>query len=99
MTDVAEFVATHFADTRIIIAETKDILTQALSSFICNRTMLTALEEMPEASQVTMVKAILRPYENRAWAQSNWMLVCFEYNQRNICICNELGTISKKQIT
>lgn len=22
-----------------------------------------------------MIKAILRPYENRAWAQSNWMLV------------------------
>lgn len=77
LTDVAEFVATHFADSRIIIAETKDTLTQALSSFICNRIMLTALEEMPEISQVSMVKAILRPYENRAWAQSNWMLVRF----------------------
>ncbi len=39
--------------------------------------MLTALEDMPENSQVSMVKAILRPYENRAWAQSNWMLVRF----------------------
>lgn len=77
LAEVAEFVATHFADSRIIIAETKDILTQALSSFICNRTMLTALEAMPEESQVSMVKSILRPYENRAWAQSNWMLVRF----------------------
>ncbi|CAL8088738.1 unnamed protein product [Orchesella dallaii] len=77
LTEVAEFVAKHFADTRIIIAETKDTLTQALSSFICNRTMLTALEQMPSDSQISMVKSILRPYENRAWAQSNWMLVRF----------------------
>lgn len=77
LAEVAEFVATHFTDPRIVIAETKDTLTQALSSFICNRTMLTALEDMPRTSQVTMVKAILRPYENRAWAQSNWMLVRF----------------------
>jgi len=73
--EVAGFVSTHFADSRIVIAETKDTLTQALSSFICNRTMLTALEEMSSDSQKTMVRAILRPYENRAWAQSNWMLV------------------------
>ncbi|CAG7734881.1 unnamed protein product [Allacma fusca] len=75
LADVAEFVATHFADTRIVIAETKDTMTQALSMFICNRTMLTALERMPSESQAIMVRAILRPYENRAWAQSNWMLV------------------------
>ncbi|XP_021964522.1 E3 ubiquitin-protein ligase RNF123 isoform X2 [Folsomia candida] len=75
LSQVAEFVATHFADTRIVIAETKDTLTQALSTFICNRQMLTALEEMPGESQLGMIKAILRPYENRAWAQSNWMLV------------------------
>lgn len=75
LVDVAEFIAVHFADPRIVIAETKDTLTQALSMFICNRTMLTALEAMPHDSQAIMVRAILRPYENRAWAQSNWMLV------------------------
>jgi len=37
--------------------------------------MISALEQMPSDSQLTMIKAILRPYENRAWAQSNWMLV------------------------
>lgn len=43
LSQVAEFVATHFSDARIVIAETKDTLTQALSTFICNRQMLTAL--------------------------------------------------------
>ncbi len=73
--DVAEFVSSHFADTRIVIADAKDTLTQALSMFICNRTMLTALEQMSEGSRTNMIKSILRPYENRAWAQNNWMLV------------------------
>jgi len=41
LSEIAEFVATHFSDSRIVIAETKDTLTQALSTFICNRMMLT----------------------------------------------------------
>lgn len=29
------------------------------------------------SSQLTLVKALLRPYENRAWGQSNWLLLRF----------------------
>lgn len=28
-------------------------------------------------SQISLIKALLRPYENRAWGQSNWLLLRF----------------------
>lgn len=28
-------------------------------------------------SQIALVKSLLRPYENRAWGQSNWLLLRF----------------------
>lgn len=75
LSEVAEFVAIHFTDPRIATADTKDTLTLALSAFICDKKMLTCLEQMSEMSKKRMVKSLLRPYENRAWAQSNWMLL------------------------
>ncbi|XP_067139303.1 E3 ubiquitin-protein ligase RNF123-like [Centruroides vittatus] len=69
------FLAHHFADRRVVNAELKDSLVQALAAYVCHPTTLKALEEMPQKSQTIMVKALLQPYENRAWAQSNWILV------------------------
>nr|QVD39346.1 E3 ubuquitin-protein kinase RNF123 [Schistocerca gregaria] len=73
--DVAEFLCNHFADPRIVNAGSKDTLIQALASFVSQSHTLQCLELVPESSQVKMVKSLLRPYENRAWAQSNWVLL------------------------
>ncbi|XP_075216165.1 E3 ubiquitin-protein ligase RNF123-like isoform X2 [Lycorma delicatula] len=75
--DVGHFLCVHFADPRIVHASSKDTLIQALANFVCNPTTLHILEELSANSQVTMVRGLLRPYENRAWAQSNWILVRF----------------------
>ena len=36
---------------------------------------VTSSLQMCDSSRVNMVRALLRPYEYRAWAQSNWVLV------------------------
>jgi hypothetical protein len=36
---------------------------------------ITSSIHMCGSSRMNMVRALLRPYENRAWAQSNWVLV------------------------
>lgn len=77
LTSVGEFLALHFSDPRIVYADSKDSLIQALAGFVCHQTTLTALENMPEASRQQMVRNLLQPYENRAWAQNNWILVRF----------------------
>lgn len=77
LTSVGEFLALHFCDSRIVYADSKDSLIQALAGFVCHQTTLTALENMPEASRQQMVRNLLQPYENRAWAQNNWILVRF----------------------
>lgn len=38
--------------------------------------MLTLLS-LYQFSQLSLVRALLRPYENRAWGQSNWLLLRF----------------------
>ncbi|KAK3886649.1 hypothetical protein Pcinc_009204 [Petrolisthes cinctipes] len=77
LTNVGEFLALHFCDTRIVYADSKDSLIQALAGFVCHKATLTALENMPLQSRQLMVKNLLQPYENRAWAQNNWVLVRF----------------------
>ncbi|XP_042209259.1 E3 ubiquitin-protein ligase RNF123-like isoform X2 [Homarus americanus] len=77
LTSVGEFLALHFCDSRIVYADSKDSLIQALAGFVCHQTTLTALENMPEGSRKQMVRNLLQPYENRAWAQNNWILVRF----------------------
>ncbi|XP_054715787.1 LOW QUALITY PROTEIN: E3 ubiquitin-protein ligase RNF123-like [Uloborus diversus] len=69
------FLAHHFADERVVNAELKDSLVQALASYVCYPATLQALESMDSESRLTMTKALLQPYENRAWAQSNWILI------------------------
>ncbi|KAJ9584194.1 hypothetical protein L9F63_021458, partial [Diploptera punctata] len=73
--EVSEFLCDHFSDPRIVHANSKDTLIQALANFVCSSNTLIALEKVPYASRMHMVRALLRPYENRAWAQSNWVLV------------------------
>ncbi|XP_066957839.1 E3 ubiquitin-protein ligase RNF123-like isoform X1 [Macrobrachium rosenbergii] len=77
LTEVGEFLALHFCDQRIVYADSKDSLIQALAGFVCNKITLTALENMPRESRIQMVRNLLQPYENRAWAQNNWILVRF----------------------
>ncbi|KAG0728488.1 E3 ubiquitin-protein ligase RNF123 [Chionoecetes opilio] len=77
LTDVGEFLALHFCDARIVYADSKDSLIQALAGFVCHQPTLAALEAMPQHSRRQMVRNLLQPYENRAWAQNNWILVRF----------------------
>ncbi|XP_011189510.2 E3 ubiquitin-protein ligase RNF123 [Zeugodacus cucurbitae] len=73
----AEFLGLHSADPRIILASCKDSLLQALGTLTCHKAGVRALERAPKKSQVALVKSLLRPYENRAWGQSNWLLLRF----------------------
>lgn len=75
LTQYGKFLACHFADPRVVNAELKDSLVQALAAYVCYPTTLQALENMDVQSRTIMAKALLQPYENRAWAQSNWILI------------------------
>ncbi|KAL0100684.1 hypothetical protein PUN28_019225 [Cardiocondyla obscurior] len=75
--NVAEFLCDHFLDPRIVHANSKDVLILALAGFVSNPLMLEALENVPRESRIKIVTSLLKPYENRAWAQSNWVLLRF----------------------
>lgn len=75
--DTAEFLCNHFLDPRIVHANAKDTLILTLAGFVCNPLTLEALENISEESRLKVVSNLLKPYENRAWAQSNWVLVRF----------------------
>lgn len=75
--NVAEFLCEHFLDPRIVHANSKDVLILALAGFVSNPSMLEALENVPRESRIKIVTSLLKPYENRAWAQSNWVLLRF----------------------
>ncbi|EAA15114.4 AGAP009295-PA, partial [Anopheles gambiae str. PEST] len=73
----ANFLAKHLADPRVILASCKDALIQALGSLTCHEAGIRALESASAENQLALVRALLRPYENRAWGQSNWLLLRF----------------------
>lgn len=75
--NAAEFLCDHFLDPRIVHANSKDVLILALAGFVSNPLMLEALENVPRESRIRIVSSLLKPYENRAWAQSNWVLLRF----------------------
>ncbi|XP_011305831.1 E3 ubiquitin-protein ligase RNF123 [Fopius arisanus] len=75
--EIAQFLCDHFLDPRIVHAIAKDTLILTLAGFTSNSLTLKALEEIPRESRIKFVTNVLRPYENRAWAQSNWVLVRF----------------------
>lgn len=75
--NAAEFLCDHFLDSRIVHANSKDVLILTLAGFVSNPLTLEALENVPLESRIKVVTNLLKPYENRAWAQSNWVLVRF----------------------
>ncbi|XP_026092155.1 E3 ubiquitin-protein ligase RNF123-like isoform X2 [Carassius auratus] len=75
LTQLAAILAKHFADPRIIGTDIKDSLMQALASYVCYPQSLRAVERIPEEQRMAMMKNLLAPYEQRPWAQTNWILV------------------------
>ncbi|ELK15106.1 E3 ubiquitin-protein ligase RNF123 [Pteropus alecto] len=76
LTRLAAILAKHFADTRIVgTADIRDSLMQALASYVCYPHSLRAVERIPEEQRIAMVRSLLAPYEQRPWAQTNWILV------------------------
>ncbi|KAB0396972.1 hypothetical protein E2I00_000553 [Balaenoptera physalus] len=76
LTRLAAILAKHFADTRIVgTADIRDSLMQALASYVCYPNSLRAVERIPEEQRIAMVRSLLAPYEQRPWAQTNWILV------------------------
>nr|XP_005992713.1 PREDICTED: E3 ubiquitin-protein ligase RNF123 isoform X1 [Latimeria chalumnae] len=75
LTRLAAILAKHFADPRIVGTDIKDSLMQALASYVCYPHSLRAVERIPEEQRVAMMKNLLAPYEQRPWAQTNWILV------------------------
>ncbi|XP_066900306.1 E3 ubiquitin-protein ligase RNF123 isoform X12 [Kogia breviceps] len=53
----------------------RDSLMQALASYVCYPNSLRAVERIPEEQRIAMVRSLLAPYEQRPWAQTNWILV------------------------
>lgn len=75
--DIAEFLCEHFMDPRIVNANSKTTLLLTLAGFAFNPLTLEVLENVPEESRIKVVTNLLKSYENRAWAESNWILVRF----------------------
>uniref|UniRef100_A0A8V1A7S6 E3 ubiquitin-protein ligase RNF123 n=1 Tax=Gallus gallus TaxID=9031 RepID=A0A8V1A7S6_CHICK len=72
---LAAILAKHFADSRIVGTDIRDSLMQALASYVCYPHSLRAVERIPEDQRISMMKNLLAPYEQRPWAQTNWILV------------------------
>ena len=49
LVEVAEFLCDHFSDPRIVHANSKDTLIQALASFVSSPNTLLSLERVPYA--------------------------------------------------
>ncbi|KAL4706140.1 hypothetical protein ACJJTC_013605, partial [Scirpophaga incertulas] len=73
----AAFLCSEFADPRIVLASTKECLVQTLASFATQAVTMRVIERVPKKHQMLMIEELMRPYQNRAWAQSNWVLVRF----------------------
>ncbi|CAK9813379.1 E3 ubiquitin-protein ligase RNF123 [Anthophora plagiata] len=75
--NIAEFLCEHFMDPRIVNVNSKSTLLLTLAGFVFNPLTLESLENVPKESRVKLVTNLLKSYENRAWAESNWILVRF----------------------
>ncbi|XP_074814489.1 E3 ubiquitin-protein ligase RNF123 isoform X3 [Natator depressus] len=75
LTRLAAILAKHFADSRIVGTDIRDSLMQALASYVCYPHSLRAVERIPEEQRISMMRNLLAPYEQRPWAQTNWILV------------------------
>ncbi|XP_018914363.2 E3 ubiquitin-protein ligase RNF123 [Bemisia tabaci] len=74
---IEEFVCKQFDDSRIVSANSRDLIVQALAEFVSNERTLRLLEKIDVDVRCRLVQALLKSYENRAWAQNNWILVRF----------------------
>lgn len=72
-----EFLAECVADDRILLASCKDAMLHALGTLTCHAGGVRQLEQITPSAQRHLAMGILRPYENRAWGQSNWLLIRF----------------------
>lgn len=77
MQKTAELFSNLVIDSRIILAACKDSTLQVLGRLVCHKQGVQALESIKETSQANLIRALLKPYENRAWGQSNWLLLRF----------------------
>ncbi|KAJ8302173.1 hypothetical protein KUTeg_021160 [Tegillarca granosa] len=57
------------------LQDVRDNIVQALACFICFPSSLKTLEELPMENKLSMIRSLIGPYENRSWAQTNWILV------------------------
>ncbi|GAB1599201.1 E3 ubiquitin-protein ligase RNF123-like isoform X2 [Argonauta hians] len=71
----ALFLTRHFSDVRIVNSDLRDNITQALACFACFPYSLEVLEDLPLESKKNMMLYLTAPYDNRSWAQTNWILV------------------------
>ncbi len=73
----ASFLTKHSGDDRVVLATCKDALLQAIGTMICHKAGMLTLEKTDFENQIYFIKSLLRPYEERAWGQSNWVLTRF----------------------
>lgn len=74
---IAEFFCEHFMDPRIVNINSKSTLLLTLAGFVFNPITLQALENVPEKCRIKLVANLIKSYENRTWAESNWILLKF----------------------
>ncbi|KAF2361868.1 SPRY domain [Trinorchestia longiramus] len=71
------FLCRHFLDPRIRYTDSKEHLMQTVAFYVTCPATLSLLEGLDHRSQESLVENLLQPYENRVWAQNNWILVRF----------------------
>lgn len=72
-----EFLSGHAFDDRILLATCRDAMLLALGTLTCHAAGMRQLEQVTPLAQRRLAMDLLRPYENRAWGQSNWLLIRF----------------------
>lgn len=75
--DIAEFLCFHYLDPRIVNTNSKEILMITFGGFMSNPITLEALENVSLQNRLKVVGNLLKPFEARSWAQSNWILMRF----------------------
>lgn len=73
----AEFLSKESSNQFVVLASCKDALLQALGTLMCHEAGIYALEQCSMENQRTLITSLMRPYQGRAWGQSNWLLLRF----------------------
>lgn len=68
----AEFLTSQASNPRIVLASCKDALLQALGMLTCHEAGMFAIERCSMSNKAALIHSLMRPYQNRAWGQSNW---------------------------